>query len=112
MKASKYVSLITLLFLPGVIIFSGILTFTGCKKASTSVEFQGAQNPGFEEAGNTYYGFAAANWTTQYFGGLNYSCKRLGGTGSLPSKGSWYMEVGSSSGNSSGSFVITNETSQ
>ena len=54
MKKRKFVSLIALIFLPGIIIFSGILTFTGCKKAT--VEFQGPQNPGFEEAGNSPYG--------------------------------------------------------
>ena len=113
MKKRKFVSLVALLFLHGVIIFSGILTFTGCKKVSAPVEFQGPQNPGFEEGANPYYdGFAAAGWTTQNFGGSSYSCKRLGGTGFLPSKGSWYMEVGSYSWSDRSSNVNTNETSQ
>ena len=107
MKSRNTVSFIALIFLPGIIIFSGILTFTGCKKASTSVEFQGPQNPSFEEQPNSS-AFAAANWTTQYHGGVSYSCRRLAGTGFLPSKGSWYMAVGylSSTG------MITEETSQ
>ncbi len=107
MKKRKFVSLITLLFLRGVIIFFGILTFTGCKKTS-AVEFQGPQNPNFEEQSKSY-AVAAANWTTQYHGSGSYSCKRLGGTGFLPSKGSWYIAVG---GDLRTSGMLTEETSQ
>ena len=95
--------------MPGIIIFSGILTFTGCKKAT--VEFQGPQNPGFEEAGNSPYGFSAANWTSSYLGINCYGTKRLGGTGFMPTKGSWYMKVGACAF-SGGSGLRTEETSQ
>lgn len=81
-------------FLLVIIILSGVLVFTGCKKTTASVEFQGPQNPGFEDIGNAPYGFSAANWTSSYIGINCYGTKRLGGTGFLPSKGSWYMKVG------------------
>jgi hypothetical protein len=111
MKERKFVSLVALLFLPGVIILSGILTFTGCKKTTAAVEFQGPQNSGFEEAGNSTYGFSAANWTSSYLGINCYGTKRLGGTGFMPTKGSWYMKVGACPF-SGGSGLRTEETSQ
>ncbi len=78
---------------------------------SCIIPYQGPQNPSFEEVGSSTYGFSAANWTSSYIGINCYGTKRLGGTGFLPSKGSWYMKIGACPV-ISGSGSYSQETSQ